>query len=448
MPEKKLSRRQMLKGLGLTTAGVVLAACAPKPEPTPVPTAKPAEKPPEKPTEAPAPAEAEKIYFMTWAGIFDELVEGFNTKFAGKVECEITIVPWGGYAEKALTQLAAGTNPEVMWVQAPFFPMMAKRGVFAEMEALIARDKVDTDGLTHKAEIWGSVDGKIYGIPAHIAVPRGLMYNIGLLNAAGVDLPTNDWDMDDMDAAVKAVAKPPDVWGATPRFGNMLYQDLILSNGGSILNDDETKCVMNTPEAREAFKYSVDWLLESKVGPTPAEQELLGERVFASDKLAMTQMVVTDWDSFGAVTKDYTIDAWMVSWPTMPRGKRLATAQSHPLSMPKAISAAKMDAAWEFIKYYVWDDEGINIILKKIPHIYKFSEFAKARVKDEKQLRFMTELVELHGQTWIPELWGPAPSETQNAINEQIELMLLGDASIEEATDAMVKNIDEILADL
>ncbi len=241
--------------------------------------------------------EAVIIRFMSWADIFGEVLELYNESHETQVEMAVN--PWSGYAEKLLTQFAGGTVPEVLWVQAPFFPMLVQREVFAEVDGLIERDGVDVDGLVGSPWVWAGWQGTAYGVPAHGAVPRGLAYNIRLFEEAGVELPRYaDWDMAEMDAAAKAIASPPDIWGAaTPP--NLVYLDLIMSNGGSLLNEDETQCLLDSDEAREVFAYSVDWLLESGVSPKPAEQELLGERIFASDKIAMLAAVLTDWDSWG-----------------------------------------------------------------------------------------------------------------------------------------------------
>ena len=174
---------------------------------------------------------------------------------------------------------------------------------------LIERDGVDGDGLVGSPWVWAGYQGNAYGVPSHGAVPRGLAYNISLFEEAGVKLPRyDDWTMDEMDAAVKAIASPPEIWGAAVP-PNMIYLDLIMSNGGSLFNEDETQCLLNSDEAREAFTYSVDWLLESGVSPTPSQQQLLGERIFASDKIGMVAAVLSDWDSWGANTQDYALNA-------------------------------------------------------------------------------------------------------------------------------------------
>ncbi len=427
------SRRAFLKGMTVATGGALLAACA-------APGAPAAEG--ESMADDSAMEEAVTLRFMAWGDIFGDVLDLYNG--ANETQVEMAVSPWSGYAEKMLTQFAGGTAPEILWVQAPFFPLLVQRSVFTQVDDLIERDGVDVDGLVGSPWVWAGYQGNAYGVPSHGAVPRGLAYNIKLFEEAGVELPRyDDWTMDEMDAAVKAIASPPDIWGAAVP-PNMIYLDLIMSNGGSLFNEDETQCLLNSDEAREAFTYSVDWLLESGVSPTPSEQQLLGERIFASDKIGMVAAVLSDWDSWGANTQDYALNATMALWPMMPGGSRVSTGQSHPFSIPS--NTPYVDQAWDFISFYVWDEDAITAMIKKIPIPYKFAENAAKFVDDPVQLEFMTKPFTF-GDTFVPEHWGSKPTEVQRAFTSELELMLLGDSTIEQATDNMVEQINAIQAE-
>jgi|GEM_PF-1685414 len=451
MTIKRVTRRAFLKDLMVMAGAGILGACASPaqptkaPEATKAPAADKATEPP-KPTAVPAAAGKTKIVFSTWADVFAGITKPFN-EGQSAIEVSTTIVPYGEYDQKLMTQFAGGTAPDVIWTPGPLFPVWAYKDVLLPIQPLLDTDKPDVAGLAAKPEVWckSRKDGKIYGMPMHAVLNcRGLAYNIGLFKKAGVDLPKYaDWTMDDLDAAVKKIAKPPDIWGATVPLYNGTYLELILSNGGSLFNEDETKCLLNTDKARAVFKYSVDWLLKSKIAPTPAQQQLLGERVFASDKLATTPFVMTDWDSFKANTKDLAIEAWVAMWPKMPGGKRVSTGDGHPFVMPK--SGKNTKAGWEFIKYWLWNDTAIQNILKIIPCNYKFIENAKKAVTDPKQLQFLIEPA-AYADTIVPTWWGLHTSEVLKIFKEELEAMHLGAKTIEQATDDMVKRINVVQA--
>jgi ABC-type glycerol-3-phosphate transport system substrate-binding protein len=105
-----------------------------------------------------------------------------------------------------------------------------------------------------------------------------------------------------------------------------------------------------------------------------------------------------------------------------------------------------IDEAWDFISFYVWDDDAISAMIKLIPVPYKFAENAATLVDGPVQLEFMTKPFE-YADTFVPEYWGTKPTEVQRAFTEELELLLLGDSSIEEATDNMVAKINAIQAE-
>ena len=189
--------------------------------------------------------EAVTIQFMSWADIFGEVLELYNESHETQVEMAIS--PWSGYSEKMLTQFAGGTVAEVMWVQSTFFSMLVQRDVFAVVDGPIERDGSDVDGLVGSPWVWVSWQGKAHGIPAHGAVPRGLAYNIRLSEEAGVELPRyTDWDMNEMDAAAKAIASPPDIWGTKPtEIQRAFNEDLELMLLGDSSIDDATDSMVS-----------------------------------------------------------------------------------------------------------------------------------------------------------------------------------------------------------
>ena len=139
------------------------------------------------------------------------------------------------------------------------------------------------------------------------------------------------------------------------------------------------------------------------------------------------------------------MDASMALWPIMPGGKRISTGQSHPFSIPA--NTDYVDQAWDFISFYVWNEEAITAMIKLIPVPYKFAENAAKFVSDPVQLEFMSRPFE-YSDTFVPEHWGSKPTEVQRAFTEELELMLLGDSPIEEATANMVSKINAIQADV
>jgi len=194
---KRLSRRQMLRGLGIASLSVAgasaLGACAPSA--APAATEAPAEeKATEVPTPAPKPAEAVTIYW--WTGWSAETLGEVAAAFSEEVP-EIT-VEWLGSVdqEKFLTSAAGGTPPDAATLGA--YPELFSRKV-----AMALTEWVNTSAAFKKDDIFeaswngGTFEGEIYGLPCVEGFVRyGLCYNVDLVKEAGLDpdSPPETWD--------------------------------------------------------------------------------------------------------------------------------------------------------------------------------------------------------------------------------------------------------------
>jgi multiple sugar transport system substrate-binding protein len=461
----------MLKALGMAAGGAVLASCA---APTPqviekvVKETVQVEKPVEKVvketvqvekavekivekqvTAAPPPKGLVKIRFGTWANIFDELIDAFNKRYAGKIQCEKAITPFSGYNQKLLTQMAAGAAPDVNWVGFSGWFSTVNKGVFAPLDDLISGAKADLDGLAADPRKWGSWQGKIYGVPAHVAAPFAPMYNKELFTKAGVPEPKYaEWTLDDLTAAAQAVRKlGADQWGVTvPHLSGTF--SMIFSAGGRIISEDETKCLVTSDEVRSVWQSIVDWRQKLQVAPTPEQAQALGQQVFASGKLGIWWLPTGDWDSFRAAGKraEGQIPAGTTLTPLCPPGKkRISAGQAHPIALPKL--GKSIPEAFEFLRYYIWEDEGIRLVTAKIPGQYNLTKYY-GEIKDETQRAWMQQALP-HLKTFVPEWTGYSGGNAQvdTILNEGWQIMLNGTKTVKEQTETMAAAIDKILAE-
>ena len=468
---KPMSRRAMLKALGMAAGGAVLASCA---APTPqviekvvketvqvekvvketVQVEKAVEKVVEKVVEkqvtaVPAPKGLVKIRFGTWANIFDELIDAFNKRYAGKIQVEKAITPYPGYNQKLLTQMAAGTAPDVNWIQFAYWFSTVNKDVFAPLDALLTGAKADLAGLAADPKTWSSWNGKIYGVPAHVAAPFSPLYNKELFTKAGVPEPKYaEWTLDDLTAAATAVRKlGQDYWGVTVPGVTFTFSE-IFSAGGRIINADETKCLVTSDEVRGVWQSMVDWRQKLQIAPTPQQAQALGQQAFSSGKLGIAWLPTGDWDSFKAWTKGASgeIPASTTLTPLSPPGKkRISAGQAHPLALPKL--GKNIPEGFEFLRYSLWEDEAIRIITAKIPGQYNLAKYY-GEIKDETQRKWMMAAVP-YLPTFVPEWTGYSGGNAQvdTILSEGWEKMVNGTQTVAAATTEMAAAIDKILAE-
>jgi putative aldouronate transport system substrate-binding protein len=228
---KKLTRREMLKLTGISSVGVVLAACAPSATPTaeapktadataaPEATKAPdATKAPE-PTAAPAKKPLVKITMVeSWFGIpqFKESIDPVTTAISKKMQDEGVNIEIESMVlddhEKKYTVLYASGADFTMAFDAPWYKMTTLRtqGALATLEGF-----VEQYGKNLKAEITDKIynanliDGKLYGIPAayYYSGTSGVILREDLRKKYNAEAPTSEGGYASLEPYLAAIKK-------------------------------------------------------------------------------------------------------------------------------------------------------------------------------------------------------------------------------------------------
>ncbi|MCJ7548740.1 MAG: extracellular solute-binding protein, partial [Anaerolineae bacterium] len=178
MLDKKLSRRDVLKMMGLTTAGVFLAACG-----APATEAPPAEE--EAPSdEAPTQAAAHVIMMYNLNELADEEVAQFNEKYAPieleRIETDLV---------KLFSMLAAGQQVDAVRLYGTFLPSYVSKGVCLDLtDYFNSSDILPSDDLlpVNDLYLW---QGKRYGLVKDWSPDYAIFANKSIWEEMGVALP-------------------------------------------------------------------------------------------------------------------------------------------------------------------------------------------------------------------------------------------------------------------
>jgi ABC-type glycerol-3-phosphate transport system substrate-binding protein len=194
--------------------------------------------------------------------LFLELMEEFKQANPG-YEVEVVNIPFDGMEPKLLTSLATRTAPDIARVDVAFLPKLAIRGALKQLDEYeVEPVKQELRPVALSSCV---VDGKTYGLPDQV---NGLclFYNKELFRQAGLDpeVPPGTWD-DFVAYAEKLTDKEKGVFGFGMR--NSLWWSLpfIYSFGGSILNEDLTRCALTEEQAIAGFQFKVDLYQEHAV---------------------------------------------------------------------------------------------------------------------------------------------------------------------------------------
>ncbi len=249
-------------------------------------------------------------------GIIKQSVDLFKKANPG-IDVKLERLPAGDpYTEKILTQIAGGNPVDVMFVNAEQFYIYAKKNILLPLNDYVAKDKMPIDKFYPKIIEKFTVDGNFYVLPRDIAPVCVVFYNKEIFNKAGLKYPAPDWNWDQMrDMAVKMTVKNPDgttTFGFADEWG--IWEPFVLSNGGKFVDDlkKPAKCLLDSPEALNAYEYRQDLMYKYKVMPSPSQLSAMGgvgaSDLFIQGKAAMflsgiwktpffRETIKFDWDA-------------------------------------------------------------------------------------------------------------------------------------------------------
>lgn len=182
----------------------------------------------------------------------------------------------GDYKQALLTSIAAGTEPDIFYVDIFWWLELATNDVLLPLDDLMAASGVKKEDFIPSLVEAFTYNGKLYGIAKDFNT-LGLFYNKDLFDKAGLAYPTDNWTWDDLKAAAKALTDLSDpqkpIYGfCTPpdpgRFPVFVFQ-----NGGSIMNADFSDTTLDSPAAIEAARFYTSFRAEG-IGALPSD---LGE---------------------------------------------------------------------------------------------------------------------------------------------------------------------------
>jgi len=209
--------------------------------------------------------QAEIDLYQSISDSVDKSWDGVTLKYeAGGTET-------AGYQTTLLTEVAAGTAPDVFWIPGADVASFAKAGAILNLADLADKAKFDTN-VYYPQQIeqltFDPAGGKaLWGLPRD-ASSFALYYNEDLFAEAGLDTPdkmiaAGKWNWDTFTATAKAISELSNgdnkIVGAGMNgwWANWLVWINAAANNGrnNYFNEDRTACGLNQPATTEAFKF-------------------------------------------------------------------------------------------------------------------------------------------------------------------------------------------------
>jgi len=389
LSERRLSRRQMLFGSAYVGAGFLagltaLVGCAPAAAPTP--TAAPAQA--AKPTEAPKPAAAAKVdaalaakrttgkvpststesfYIISWEGTgkIEKWQLGINSFFENFYPNMKLQFDWGvtDYWTKFSTLIGGGATVDMCWMHDTRSPTFSQNGMIKPLDeylkTLPPQGWPESYYPTQVEEF--RYKGKQYAFPYDWA-PGAFYVNVDMLEAAGVQIPTENTTFDDLLKMAQKLTKntgdpKTTQYGVILPTGSNTTFWFTRNFNGDLVSGDPPVSHFDDPNTVEAYQYLYDLLWTHKVMPNPEEMQALGGgswQAFATGKVGLVYALNDASNSVAnAVGKKFRITA--APTPKGKNPKRYQFVGGSAFAIPK--TAHLPDIAYECMRWTLANPE-------------------------------------------------------------------------------------------
>lgn len=196
------------------------------------------------------------------------------------------------YEQKLTVELAAGTAPDIFYVNNSMMPTFEKEGALLDITPWMKR----LSGYYHVADpknyfpvtLTNAVyHGHYYGLP-WIAMPVVVYWNPVLFKKAHLAPPTPNWTWQTFLKDAKAMTDPKKgIYGFLQANGWPPVHLYIWSYGGHILNANGTRATIDSPQAIRGLSLMASFVKEGVIPPQSAIANVAIEDLFRAGKIGM-----------------------------------------------------------------------------------------------------------------------------------------------------------------
>jgi multiple sugar transport system substrate-binding protein len=256
------------------------------------------------------------------------------------------------YPNRLLLSHAGGIAPDVMRQNIDFAMLWMRKGVNLPLDAYIdGPDGIDRkdflpvtwEGLKYK--------GQTFGVPQDVNI-LAMYYNKTLFDRAGMHYPDSTWTWTDLKRAATLLTQDrdgdghPEVLGLDMAWGGWSFRPFLYQAGGRFWNEDQTRTVIDSPEAARALRYYKSLMHTYSLTRSNSQRGGLGpDKFFEQGKVAL--FIDGSWRT-PSLKKNAPNLRFGVA--PLPRGKRPMSVST---SCFWAVSSQSRqpDAAWKLAKF-------------------------------------------------------------------------------------------------
>jgi multiple sugar transport system substrate-binding protein len=296
-------------------------------------------------------------YGQNTADWWANFVEEFNAANPG-INLNVEVVSWNDIYTVVNTRIANGQAPDILNID-----------VFADYQAddllLPAQDYVSEETYAKMYESFleqSEIDGTVWAVP-DLASARALYYNVDILEAAGVEVPTT-WD--ELTAACEAIKAYDDSiypWGIdmTTDEGQAAFAYYTWNNGGGFV-DENGDWALNSDANVEAIEYAIGLVNSGYTNSDPANDTRYDlQDMFGAGQIAM----VIAPNSLPTYVADggYEVNYAVASIPSNTGESVSAGVMDRFMCFDNGYSDEELAAVTTFFDYFYDDDRYSDWVL-------------------------------------------------------------------------------------
>lgn len=399
-------------------------------------------------------ASAQKLVLASWGSqeeiqAYQQVIRLFQERNPG-IQVEYINIPSNEYLAKITAMIAAGTPPDVFFLNNIDFPGMASRGVLRPLDPFLKRDRYPTGDIFPgilKAFQW---DGAQYGLPRDVS-NLVVFYNRNLLRKVGLPDPKPDWTWEDFLRYAKALTVEKDgrrvQWGVSFQTFYLFWEPWVWSAGGRFYSPDHSKFLLNSPASLEGLQFYLDLRYKHHVAPTPEEAQDRG--AFTMFLNGQTGMIVDGRWRVPTLKARAKFDFDVVPFP---RGKAGSIVDIDGSGWVMAANTKNPEAAWKLLAFLagpeasqVFTKTGLIIPARGVD--VKNVERSLQNLKDffvpppPKNQQYFLTVNRTARPTETFERW----NEALQLINKALEPVWQGKAELKAALDGVAPQVQKIL---
>lgn len=256
------------------------------------------------------------------------------------------------YSEWLSAQYLKGEEPDIFMVLSEDFNTLSALGALKNLDDFMQKDsQFHSDDYYENALLAGQYQHHQYALP-YESNPTLMFVNQTLLQKENIDLPSNDWTLDDFYNICQQLTKDTNNDGQIDQYGcyNYDWLDSVYSHEVSLFDETGQTCYLNQEPVKNAIAF-IQRLNQLNKGYTVTSQD------FDTGKVAFSPMPFAQYRTYKPYP--YRVQKYsQFEWDCVPM-PGMTESRSEVSSLLMGISARTSygQQAWDFLKLLTNDQE-------------------------------------------------------------------------------------------